>query len=410
MGRRSMTRWLAAVALLVGAACGGGDPAASAVRRGEVVEIPPAELAALEAVTPEVVLTIDGDRPEAGPLLTYISDVARAADGTIVLLDAREQGLHLYRPDGEYLRTLGGRGEGPGEFSRALMIAVVGDTVAVWESSTRLHLFTLDGTHLTTERVESGGDGEEWTGVMDLLGTPMGLLAMRSTLPPGGPRPSPVRALKPYTEMHQLLRWNPRTTVFDSLFAFPGKFYPVVTRGGPGVEMFGPGVPFAITEDGGIVRVPDGELAVEEINSGGEVTRTLVGEVERTPVTEAHVKQVSSLAVSQFPPAMREDMESAFRRRPVADHHPAILEILAGASSRVLVLRADVGDLLALAARRPTEQSWDYFSLDGEVLGRFLIPPTDRPVLLRDGYLHAVRTSPLGVPSLVVYDLDGEAR
>src|SRR6056297_2561551 len=62
-----------------------------------------------------------------------VAGVAVAEDGTLYLADRTEAVIHVYSAAGEYQTTIGGKGEGPGEFLSV--------------SSVRLHegeLFALD--------------------------------------------------------------------------------------------------------------------------------------------------------------------------------------------------------------------------------------------------------------------------
>jgi len=414
-------RWTVAVVVFLASACGApgsedsGDSEESGPWQGEVIRIPAEALEALEPTSPDPVLTIDGNDESRGPPLSYIADVARTAEGHVLILEGLDQVVHMFGPGGEFLRTIGGRGEGPGEFSRASSLAVSGDTLAVWEWDSRLHLFSLEGAHLRTDRIESGGPGPRWTGLTAFEGTAAGILATRSEVSPSAAGPVPDSELKPYRETILLQRLRLEDAQLDSVLTFPGRYFAIVRQSGNAFEIFGPASPFAISADGEVVRVPGGEFAIEWLDDAGVVARTVVSDLPPRPVLDAEVDRLIDLSLSLLPPELEEEFGELMQDSPVASHHPAIFQLLADASGRVLAHRSDIGPVVEINAHILTGQSstdltWDYLSRDGELLGRFLIPPTDRPVLLRDGYLHAIRTSPLGVPSLVVYDLLGAGR
>lgn len=114
---------LALLAALVVAACGAGesnggsawqatvDTAGGVLR---VVNHPPAAgpWPTLEAEEELRVGTMEGDGPAAFGL---IRSIAVLPDGRIAVGDAQAEEVRLFGPDGQYLRTFGGKGAGPGE-------------------------------------------------------------------------------------------------------------------------------------------------------------------------------------------------------------------------------------------------------------------------------------------------------
>ncbi len=56
-----------------------------------------------------------------------IKDPAYAPDGSIVLLDRALSRIMVYSPDGEFLRQIGREGDGPGEMSLSVMMALTGN-------------------------------------------------------------------------------------------------------------------------------------------------------------------------------------------------------------------------------------------------------------------------------------------
>ena len=78
------------------------------------------------------------------------------SDGRIVVSNSGTQQLRLYDPQGLYLSTAGGPGEGPGEFERLGQAAVLpGDSVAGYDwRSRRVSLFGPDGQYGRSWRIE----------------------------------------------------------------------------------------------------------------------------------------------------------------------------------------------------------------------------------------------------------------
>lgn len=70
----------------------------------------------------------DGEEPY---LLDGVADAVVRQDGSLAVLNCGSAEIRVYDTEGRYLRTFGGRGEGPGEFMfPGRMFALGGDTMA----------------------------------------------------------------------------------------------------------------------------------------------------------------------------------------------------------------------------------------------------------------------------------------
>lgn len=96
----------------------------------------------------------DVDDPDLGFSMVAGLDVDR--DGNVYVMEALVPELRVFSPEGELLRRIGRRGEGPGEFKGPPRFGVVGDTVwALSMGPDRITLFDRDGTLLSARRSES---------------------------------------------------------------------------------------------------------------------------------------------------------------------------------------------------------------------------------------------------------------
>jgi len=81
--------------------------------------------------------------------LTTIRFLEVGPDGTIFTLHPQEQLIRMFNADGELIRTIGGRGAGPGEFQQALTMGWVADTLWVLDArGYRFSQFAAAGTYL----------------------------------------------------------------------------------------------------------------------------------------------------------------------------------------------------------------------------------------------------------------------
>lgn len=80
-----------------------------------------------------------------------IADVARLSDGRIAVLDQQDRALKIYSAAGEHLLTVGGSGEGPGEFISPTGVTVTPDGLYVYDARLRrISRFNPAGQHIST--------------------------------------------------------------------------------------------------------------------------------------------------------------------------------------------------------------------------------------------------------------------
>lgn len=98
------------------------------------------------ALSPEPVLQIGALEGENAYLFGRVRGAVRLSDGRIAVLDDRAGEVRLFDSDGRYVRTLGGRGDGPGEFDSPAFLGVLpSDTLVVVDAAVRrINLFHPD--------------------------------------------------------------------------------------------------------------------------------------------------------------------------------------------------------------------------------------------------------------------------
>jgi len=90
-----------------------------------------------------------------------VGGVAPLSNGGVAVLDGQAAEIRVFSPDGTYVRTVGGKGAGPGELSFPTALAALpGDTLAVYDyRNGRITRFTRDGElgRVTALRLEGYG-------------------------------------------------------------------------------------------------------------------------------------------------------------------------------------------------------------------------------------------------------------
>jgi hypothetical protein len=79
-----------------------------------------------------------------------VIDVEVDEDERVYILDSKGAHIKIFNKSGEYLRTIGGKGQGPGEMQRptSLQITPKKEILVNDSSARKLHFFTLDGNFL----------------------------------------------------------------------------------------------------------------------------------------------------------------------------------------------------------------------------------------------------------------------
>jgi hypothetical protein len=120
----------------------------------EVEDIGEPHVDALPVLVAEEVARIGSfNDPNVG--FTQIYGVDVDSDGDVYVGEASVPEIRVYAPDGDILRRIGGRGEGPGEFNLAPRFGVQGDTVWAMDLLlSRITLFDRQGSVVSTGRAD----------------------------------------------------------------------------------------------------------------------------------------------------------------------------------------------------------------------------------------------------------------
>ena len=97
------------------------------------------------------------DGPEQYQLFN-VRNAALQSDGDIVLIDGGTREVRLFDRDGAYVKTLGGRGSGPGEFQEPNQVLITADdSVLVWDDAlARITRFDSAGEFVAVQSVDRG--------------------------------------------------------------------------------------------------------------------------------------------------------------------------------------------------------------------------------------------------------------
>jgi len=95
-------------------------------------------------------LSLGGPKAQGDYVLGQIRAFVVDDAGTIYVLDSKNFNVKVFDQSGEFLRTIGRKGQGPGEFELPLMLSLVRTSgeLAVHQVTRRMSFFKTDGTFL----------------------------------------------------------------------------------------------------------------------------------------------------------------------------------------------------------------------------------------------------------------------
>ncbi|NIN99886.1 MAG: 6-bladed beta-propeller, partial [Anaerolineae bacterium] len=102
-------------------------------------------------------------------LFGRIMSVAVDARRRVYILDAHAQEVRVFDRAGQYLRTIGREGGGPGEFKRAMAVVIApsGDLWVLDPGNARISAFDTAGAFLSSQRMLGGYFTSNWQGGFD---------------------------------------------------------------------------------------------------------------------------------------------------------------------------------------------------------------------------------------------------
>lgn len=263
-----------------------------------------------------------------GAAFVSIRDVAIGADGSLYVLEGGLRQVLHFGADWELINSIGGQGDGPGEFREASALAVSSDTVFVFDTwSARITTFGVDGSLMETRAVEP----------IPRVGSPPEAWRHRSGdwiyVNYGPPDPASLEGGQVVRETADVVRLPAGSDSWTEVEAFPGNEIAVFT--GPEGRLiarpapFGNGPMWASSEPDLVWYADSERYRVVELRSSGEIRRTIVAQVEPLIVTAED--RASYLDAGE--PALAAERRAV----PMPDHRPVLHGLVADDRGRVWV-------------------------------------------------------------------------
>jgi len=327
-----------------------------------------------------------------------VGSIAVTSLGEILVMDRQIREVRVFSSSGEYLRSFGSPGEGPGQFGMGVadVLVMPGDTVLIPDPrNQRVHRFRSDGHLLGSAPLPMARYRPlrfKWNPSSNRAAVQ---LRPTETLSDEGGNPSDqIRLLESSGEIGTLLLVVPSG----------GLLGPNIVR------YFTPEPAWALTDSSTVLYAVNSEYRIRAYDSAGQLRRVISRPQETRPITERDIRAFFSyldrawLAAGVPPSRLQENHQ----RVSFAKTFPAFYAFEVGFDGSLWVqpVRAP-GDLSDEEIDRYNfledfgASGWEVFDRNGRFLGIVSMPPRFQPRLFVDDLIYGVQRDGLDVQYVV---------
>lgn len=310
-------------------------------------------------VDPQPALTLGGADTSGPTEFFQIRNVLIGPGGRLWVADGQSAEIRIFLDDGSHLRTVGGRGEGPGEFLQLRLLGFFrGDSAAAWDNGTgRLTVFDAEGEMARTQRIVPAEGPSVSAAAVFRDGS---LLAqVPRVLMAGSLEPDRILG-----DSARLVRVNPRDSTQQLVAVAPGPLW--LWTGRSQVP-----IPFTLNASFGVLGegvhlVAGSEFRVRVFEGGG---LSAIYGVDREPrrVSQSDVGAYRDMVDEYIPEPTRAEYLSALGRAEVPAVLPAYSALIVSSDGRIWCR--------IYSAEVTGPGTWDVFGKEGRWLGQVRTPP-----------------------------------
>ncbi|MEW5926347.1 MAG: 6-bladed beta-propeller [Gemmatimonadota bacterium] len=323
----------------------------------------------------------------------------RRADGGIVVADAGLRALRLYDAAGKFLRTVGRKGGGPGEFEELASVHLApGDSLLAFDwRLRRISVFAPDGSPARSVNLPASIDAV--FPLPHLLGrlSDGSLLVGVGHRYRGGPATDGVRH-----DSTDYLRYSPAGVLLDTVAVVPsGESFVKTGFGRVGFTtaplLFGKNSVSGLVGD----RVVRGHNRAYEIgiySPEGRLERLIRREQKARPATRADFDALVAANLEELDRGWRDRMEQVYAAMPRVSTMPFYSELLADDAQNLWVRDFSV--------QHGAGSTWTVFNAGGRMLGVVAMPERFRPTHIGEDHVLGVRRDELGVEYVQMFALE----
>ena len=350
---------------------------------------------------PDLEIGVRSGLPEYS--FSQVADITVMSDGSIVVSDARARELRVFSREGAYKLTLGGPGQGPGEFAGAPTIAgASGDTVFAFDrSQRRMTAFTLAGELVEATTLGSAATGGPAALLRQGDGT---YLAEYPWVSLGGSVATP-HEVRLELDSIALLGLDSGGQTLDTVrvMADRERLRVVQAREGGRVSVMQTITPWAtqafIRSDGvdPVVARSD-SFSYAKLSPAGAVQLVLKVRGVQNPATAEDIRAFQEAALSKaFGDRPIDPMVRRINLDYLPDHLPAFANVLVSCGGDVWVARTEFD--------ASNGYDWLVFAEDGQLRGLVHTPPMFRLFTVVDDHVFGVVSDELDVQYVRAFPL-----
>jgi hypothetical protein len=296
-----------------------------------------------------------------------LRSVQADSEGRIYALDGRDCLIKVFDPDGRFLRTIGKKGQGPGELSApSRIILTSADEVAALDvGNRRLSFFKNDGTLI--KEISTA----KWTFLRFRVNSRGDIYADHAALSEQGEIVLRLTKFSPDLSSSTVLATEPRAMAPNRINAFP------------------PGFQHGVTRDGGLVWAVDARYEMTVVGPDGTTRLKIFKDPEPNPIREEARKALIEEDYKGLPAGITLDIPS---------HFPPIRTLVVADTDHIFVrtyIKDGQGGFIH-----------DVFDPEGRFVAQFPLGEEEFAMMARDGKLYTlVREDAEGIPLVKRYEL-----
>jgi len=353
-------------------------------------------------------------------MLGEVADIALARDGSIYVFDRQVPVVRHYDADGKFIRSIGRRGEGPGEYRSTSGIATMRDgRLLLWDTGNwRINVYSASGDVLTQWTTPSGTSGSSTaTYSRAILVDTAGLVITRKTIFRGNDfRNRPT----------VWLRFRPDGTPLDTIHApppprEPGQLSAISGPASVTLEIpFGPKRIVVMSPLGYLIAgLPD--RYAFELHQTGRPVVSVRRDVKPQPVSRAERADARREVEERM---RRTDPVWSWNGPDIPDVKPLYADIQVGLDGRIWVAvipevstrigsTSGGGGVGPPGSQRPAVKGppsdpprpalYDVFEPDGRYLGQVQVPARFSSVMRRGDHVWGIAVDADDVPRIKRY-------
>jgi hypothetical protein len=290
-------------------------------------------------------LSFGDNEEDENYMFSEISHITVDNDGRIYILDRRESHVKLFDQEGKYVRTIGRKGQGPGELNDPIFVYFPRNELLVTQFE-RLSFFSPEGEFLrsilmkkespTRARCDSHGNIIGTDTVFDFE--------------------------NPYTFYHVLKTYDSEIEPIKELVRIK------VHRKRGVVTRFGPNIYMTVDDEDNIIFGYSKDYELQIFNPEGDLIKKIMREYDPAEVTEEEKEESTQgrLSITKF---------------QIPKYHPAFVRFVHDEAGRLYVQSYEKGEGFNVYYH-------DVFDRDGRYIAKIQLKRA--PVIFRDGKLYSL--------------------